>query len=377
VKYPLNEPNLSDLENHYVNDALQSGWLSAGGKHTREFEKLFSDYLGVKYTVAVQSGTAALHLALKAVGVSKGDTVMIPNYSCGATISSVCQCGATPVVMDIETDTFGLNSEYLECAIKKYKPIALQLVHVYGFPARDTVNIKEICKNYGVILIEDASEALGAELEGNKIGTFGDIATFSTRSEKMIGVGEGGVVVTNNTELYNKTLQLASRNAPLRSKDDNYWDKYYYSGEGYNYLLPHLLGAVARAQMERFPEILAEKKRVGKSFRSVFKDNNFWRLQNIANNSNPVFWLNSILFKTLNEDLVRSLGQYLQKKGIDVRSGFIPLSNMDGFLSIPHDSQVVGEELYSRLLVLPSVYWLSKTDFIKMHDIIIEYLKRR
>ena len=100
-------------------------------------------------------------------------------------------------------------------------------------------------------------------------------------------------------------------------------------------------------------------------------------MQNIANNSNPVFWLNSILFKTLNEDLVRSLGQYLQKKGIDVRSGFIPLSNMDGFLSIPNDSQVVGEELYSRLLVLPSAYWLQKTNLIEIYNVIYNYLKTK
>ena len=376
MKYPLNEPNLSKLEKEYVLEALDSGWLSSGGKHTQIFEQNFSKYLDINYAVAVQSGTAALHLALKAVGVSPGDSVILPNYSCGATISTVCQCGAEPVVMDIEPETFGLDSATLESAIKKYSPKAVQLVHVYGFPARDSFKIKEICDKYSVILIEDASEALGAEIGEHKIGTIGDIATFSTRSEKMIGIGEGGVVVTNKLELYDKILQLASRNAPYRSKKDNYWDKYYYNGEGYNYLLPHLLGAVARAQIERFPEILSEKQRVGNRFRSVFKENEFWRLQNITVNSSSVFWLNSILFKSLNQNLVRELGQYLQTQGIDVRSGFIPLSDMVGFVPTPYGSQHVGEELYRRLLVLPSANWLQNSDLIEIHSIIINFLER-
>jgi len=375
MKYPLNEPNLSKLEKEYVLEVLDSGWLSSGGEHTQIFEQNFAKYLDINYAVAVQSGTAALHLALKAVGVSPGDSVILPNYSCGATISTVCQCGAEPIVMDIEPETFGLDSESLESSIKKYSPKAVQLVHVYGFPARDSFKIKEICDKYGVILIEDASEALGAEIGEHKIGTIGDIATFSTRSEKMIGIGEGGVVVTNKLELYDKILQLASRNAPYRSKKDNYWDKYYYNGEGYNYLLPHLLGAVARAQIERFPEILSEKKRVGNTFRSVFKENEFWCLQNITVNSSSVFWLNSILFKSLNQNLVRELGQYLQTKGIDVRSGFIPLANMDGFGPTPYGSQNVGEELYRRLLVLPSANWLKNSDLIEIHNVIVNYLK--
>jgi len=374
-KYPINEPSISQLESKYVNDVLQSGWLSAGGKHTREFERIFAEYIGVNFALAVQSGTAALHLALKAIGVSPGDSIILPNYSCGATISTVVQCGAKPIVMDIEPDTYGLDVDALENAIKKYRPKAVQLVHIYGFPARETLKVRKICDEHDIILIEDASEALGATLNQKKIGMIGDIAIFSIRSEKMIGVGEGGVVVTNNSELFEETLKLASRNAPFRGKDSDYWDKYYYEGEGYNYLLPHLLGAVGRAQIERFPEILAEKKRVGKTFRSVFGENDFWRLQNIADNSSPVFWLNTILFKRLDTDLVKKLGQHLQKHEVEVRSGFIPLSNMSGFDAESFGSQKVGEELYHRLLVLPSASWLKESDLIEIYEIIIKFLK--
>jgi perosamine synthetase len=374
VKYPINEPSISKLEGKYVNDVLQSGWLSAGGKHTREFEKKFAEYIGSNYALAVQSGTAALHLALKAVGISSGDNIIIPNYSCGATISTVIQCGAKPIVMDIEPDTYGLDVDALEHAIKTYDPKAVQLVHVYGFPARDTLKIKKLCNEHDIILIEDASEALGATIDQEKIGTIGDIATFSIRSEKMIGVGEGGVVVTNNSDLYKETLKLASRNSPFRGNDSDYWEKYYYDGEGYNYLLPHLLGAVARAQIERFPEILTEKKRVGESFRSIFEENEYWRLQYVADDSSSVFWLNTILFKELDTDSVRKLGQHLEKNGVEVRSGFIPLSNMSGFKSESCGGQEIAHELYNRLLVLPSASWLKESDLCEIHKIIINFL---
>ncbi len=211
MRYPLNEPDISDLEQQYALDVLNGNWLSAGGKHTAIFEGLFANYLGTANAIAVQSGTAALHLALKAVGVNNEDSVILPNYSCGASISAVAQCGAKPIVMDIELETYGLDATDLEIVVNKYKPKALQLVHVYGFPARDTLIIKEICSKNNVMLIEDASEALGAELGGKKIGTFGDIGTFSLRSEKMIGIGEGGVVVTDNDLLSDEMMKLASR----------------------------------------------------------------------------------------------------------------------------------------------------------------------
>ena len=364
-KYLINEPNLSKIEKEYVLEVLDSTWLSAGGKHTKLFEEKFSDYLGTKHSIAVQSGTAALHVALKAFGVGEEDFVILPNGSCGASISTVVQCGAKPIVLDVEEDTYGLDSKNLEDAILEYSPKVVQIVHVYGFPSKNISKIKKICEKYNVFLLEDSAEALGANYDGKMIGTFGDIATFSIRSEKMIGVGEGGVVTTNNTGLFEIVSRLASRAAPFRTKQSPYWTKYFYDGEGYNYRLPHILGAIARAQIERFEnDILPEKLRVGELFRKIFKENSHWSIQNIAPKTSAVYWLNSLKFKNLNRDQVRQVGHYLENKGIECRSGFWPLSDMASYSSISFGLQEVGYDLFDKLLVLPSSWRLKEKDLV-------------
>ena len=141
MKYYLNEPYLKGKEKEYVLDVIESGWLSVKGKHTKIFEQKFAEMVGVKYALAVQSGTAALHTALLALGVGKGDKVVIPNYTCAGNITSVLQCQATPVILDVEKDTFGLDANRLEEFLKQEKPKVVMTVHIYGFPASDTKKI--------------------------------------------------------------------------------------------------------------------------------------------------------------------------------------------------------------------------------------------
>ena len=184
MKLLINKPNISNLEKKYVSDVLNKGWLSAGGEHTTIFEKKFANFLNLKYAFAVQSGTAALHTALKAAGVEKGDRVITPNFTCLSNISTISQCNAVPIVVEIERDTLGLDYDLVMIAIEKYKPKVLQLVHVYGHPARDTKKIINLCKKNKIIVIEDSSESFGAEINGVKTGTFGDINVTSVRSEK-------------------------------------------------------------------------------------------------------------------------------------------------------------------------------------------------
>ncbi len=376
IKYRINEPALSDLEKKYVLDVLEQNWLSAGGNHTEDFENLVSSYLGVNYAIAVQSGTAALHLALKTADVNQDDYVVIPNYSCGATISAVKQCNAIPIVVDIDPNTYSLDVNTLKDVLKKYKVKALQFVHVYGFPAANMNEIVSICSKNNIILIEDAAEALGTKINGYMAGSIGDISILSIRSEKMIGVGEGGVLLTSNENYYDTAMQLASRSAPFRTANSPYWDKYFYDGEGYNYRLPHLLGAIAKAQMERFEnEILPSKIKVGELYRNIFSDHKDITLQKIVNNSSSCFWLNSILLKNHSKEYVRKLGLYLQSLGIEVRSGFWPLSNMEGFEPLVFGSQKNGELLYDKLLVIPSSSSLSREDVEYISNIIISHIE--
>ena len=150
----LNHPSLSNLEKKYVLDVIKNKWLSSKGKHTKIFEKKLAKFIGLKYCLAVQSGTAALHVALKGAGVKQNDKVIIPNFTCNSNISSVSQCNAKPIIVEIEMDTLGLDYQLTKKAIDKYKPKVLQLVHVYGFPAKDTKKIVAYCKKKKVIVIE-------------------------------------------------------------------------------------------------------------------------------------------------------------------------------------------------------------------------------
>ena len=333
MKYFLNKPSIGQLEKKYIYDTLKSTWLSSNGKHTKEFEKKFSRFLGLKFGLAVQSGTSAIHTALKAAGVKKGDHVICPNYTCISNLSCISQCNATAVITEIERDTLGLEYDAVKKAIEKYNPKVLQLVHVYGYPARDTKKIVNLCKSKNIIVIEDSSEAFGSMIDKKKIGTFGDINVTSIRSEKMIGVGEGGILSFKNANLYHKAKLVASRHAPFRSGKDPYWKKYFSDGEGYNYLMPHLLGAIARAQIENFPKKMLKKKiHVGQMYRKLVNNGQISMTQNIPKNFKPVYWLNSIFFENLNKDKVRKIGSLLMKEGIEVRSGFWPLNKQKGFI---------------------------------------------
>jgi|TARA_Y100000389_G_scaffold168335_1_gene173955 perosamine synthetase len=362
MKYPLNIPSLSPLEKKYVNQALKDNWLSINGKNTKIFEDKFSKQINRKFSVAVQSGTAALHTVLRSLGVKDGDNVIVPDYTCVSNLSATSQCRANAIMVDLEKDTLGLDYEKTKLAINKYKPKALQLVHVYGFPARDTLKIINLCKKKKIYVIEDASESLGATINKKKVGSFGDVSIFSVRSEKMIGVGEGGVISTSNKKLFERIKFFASRNSPYRAKKDPYWKKYYSIGEGYNYLMPHLLGSIARAQIERFKkDILVKKIKVGQIYRKIFKSDHFDFTQKIIPKHKPVFWLNSIYFKKISKKNIQKIGYHLMKDGIEVRSGFWPLHQLPNFLS--QKTKIKNSiDIFNNTIVLPSSLNLKEKD---------------
>ena len=373
----LNHPSLSNLEKKHVLDVIKNKWLSSKGKHTKIFEKKLAKFIGLKYCLAVQSGTAALHVALKGAGVKQNDKVIIPNFTCNSNISSVSQCNAKPIIVEIEMDTLGLDYQLTKKAIDKYRPKVLQLVHVYGFPAKDTKKIVAYCKKKKVIVIEDASEALGARIGKKLVGTFGDIGIFSTRSEKMIGVGEGGVILSNNKKIFEKINLLASRNSPFRNKKDPYWEKYYTNGEGYNYLMPHLLGAVGRAQIERFKKnILPKKIKVGKNYRKLFKDNRIIFSQKILKGFFPVFWLNSLIFPYMNKTKVHQLGNYLIKFGIEIRPGFWPMSKLKNYKSTYIYNKKNSEFMLNHSIIIPSSYDLTEKQIKIILKLIINFLEK-
>ena len=193
------------------------------------------------------------------------------------------------------------------------------------------------------------------------IGKFGDISIFSIRSEKMIGVGEGAMICTNNKSIYNKLLLLASRNMPFRSSRHPYWKKYVSLGEGYNYLMPHVLGAIGYAQLKKFNFIKKNKIRVGNLYQSIFKEFN---LQKMIKYNKQVFWLNCIRFENFSQKKVKFIGNFLKNKGLEVRSGFWPLYNTPNIKKITVTKNDIAKKLYDTLIVLPSNLELKKKDVL-------------
>ena len=368
-KYYLNEPYLDGKEIEYVTQVLQGGWLSAGGPFTKRFEEAFARLIGVQYAFAVQSGTAALHTAMLALGIKPGDKVVIPNYTCGACATSVLQAGATPVIIDVDPANYGMDATLLEKVLSTQQIRGVMIVHVYGFPCQNFEKIVRLCKKYNVFLLEDASEAHGSTLNGQKIGSFGDIATFSVRSEKMIGVGEGGLIVTNNKELRDKAHFYASRAAPHRSEKDPWWHKYIYTDVGMNYLLPHTLGAIGVAQVEKFPLILQKKRYIGELYRALFHDIPGIELQEIAPQTEPCYWLNSIRLNK-SEETVRKIGVEFLKQGMEIRPAFWPLGDLPAFRSFASGSQEQGLKIFRSLIVLPSSVKLAENNGQAVREIV-------
>lgn len=377
-KYPLNEPQLDDTEQNYVLQVLRQGWLSAGGEFTKRFEESFAKFIGVNHALAVQSGTAALHTALLAMGVKPGEKILIPNYTCGACATAVLQAGAEPIIIDIEPKTFGMDSKTVEEIISTQKIKAVMVVHVYGFPCRDFDKIVAICRKHNVLLLEDASEAHGAKFQGRNVGSFGDMAVFSVRSEKMIGVGEGGLVLTDSKELSEKALFYASRAAPHRTDKDPWWYKYVYTDVGMNYRLPHILGAIGVAQIEKFPAILQKKIFIGEMYRKLFSEVPGVRLQESAPDSQPCYWLNCIILDK-SEKVVRKIGQELIEQGVEIRPAFWPLSDLPPFKKYAYGPQEKAMQLLRSMIILPSSVRLAEENGKSLREIagiITEKLKQ-
>jgi perosamine synthetase len=242
INYPVYQPSLSGNEKKYVIECIDSTWISSKGKFINEFEKKFADYLGVEYAASVSNGTVALHVALLALGIGPGDEVIVPTFTYIASVNSITYTGATPVFVDSDASTWQMD---IADTRKKITPKtkAILAVHLYGHPC-EIEELRKIADENKIFLIEDTAEALGSEYEGRKVGTFGDISTFSFFGNKTITTGEGGMVVTNDKELYEKCVHIKGQGL---AKDAEYWHDII----GYNYRMTNICAAIGLAQLER------------------------------------------------------------------------------------------------------------------------------
>ena len=262
-RIPLSKPDITEQEKKAVLEVLNTSRLSLGKKYI-EFQKIMADFAGVKYAVAVNSGTSGLHLIVKALGIGKGDQVITTPFSFIASANCILFELAKPVFVDIKSDTFNIDPELIERLITP-KTKAILAVDVFSHPA-DWDTLKKIAKKHKLFLIEDSAEALGSEYQGRRCGSFGDAAIFAFYPNKQITTGEGGVVLTNNKKIAELCQSMANQG---RKIENGKWLEHVRLG--YNYRLNEMSCAMGIAQMKRIKEILAKRKKVAELYNQKLK----------------------------------------------------------------------------------------------------------
>lgn len=358
-KLPVADVVLEDKELAYVTECIKTNWVSSTGDFVGRFEDSFAEICGSKHAVSTTSGTTALHLALLALGIKAGDEVIVPTLTFIATANAVSYTGAKPVFVDSEPYTWNIDVKQIESSITS-KTKAIVPVHLYGHPA-DMDPILELAENYGLAVIEDAAEAHGAEYKGCIVGSIGDIGIFSFYGNKIITTGEGGMVVTDDSNIAEKVRQLRDHGM---SSAKRYW----HSVLGYNYRLTNIQAALGLAQTERIQSILDSKISIGKLYAAQLEGCRGITLAPSADWAKNVFWLYSIIVendsKCSRDELINSLDNL----GIESRQFFPPIHTQPIYQTRQY--LPVATQLAARGICLPSGISLSRGDIIRVTDAI-------
>ena len=361
---PVARPALQGNELKYVTECIIGNWISSKGKFIEEFEKQFSKYCGCKYGIAVSNGTVALHLALVALGIGKGDEVIIPSLTFIATANAVAYTGAKPVFIDSEVDTWNIDPLQVEEKITP-KTKAIIPVHLYGQPANMQL-IMELANKYHLYVIEDAAEAHGAEYKGKKVGSVGDVGCFSFFGNKIITTGEGGMLTTNDKAFYDKAKILRDHGMSLTKK-------YWHDQVGFNYRMTNMQAAIGCAQLEQIDEIMEAKQCISKTYTQKLSGLSFITLAPENDWSQNVCWMYPIVLNFPdkdNEKIRDHILKVLDESGIESRPFFYPIHIMPPYQSVL--TLPIAEQLSQCGLVLPSYTEIKEDEIEKVCRVIIQ-----
>ena len=373
----LSSPTMHGEEQIYVKEAFDTNWVAPLGPNVNNLEKEICSYTKAKHACALVSGTSAIHLALKCIGVTKGDIVFASNLTFSATINPIIYLGATPVFIDSEYESFNMCPKALKKAFENAKlnnkmPKAVIVVHLYGQSA-NMDKIKEICDKYNVEIIEDAAESLGTTYKGVQTGTIGDIGIYSFNGNKIITTSGGGMMVSNNEEYTKKALFWATQS---RENEIHYEHKEL----GYNYRMSNILAGIGRGQLEVLDERIAQKKVIYDYYKEAFKEISDIEMMPICKYNKPNYWLSCITLKE--ESVIKPIDiiKALEKENIESRPVWKPM-HMQPFFKDYEFVQVkdgisVSEDLFNRGVCLPSDTKMSVEDMKKVADIVKGLFKK-
>lgn len=367
-KVYLSSPTMHPESSAYMKEAYETNWMSTVGENIDVIEQIAKDMLDGQYGVALSSGTAALHLAVKLAGVKPGDRVFCSDVTFGATVNPVVYEGGIPVFIDSEYDTWNMDPKALEKAFEKYPEVKVViLVHLYGTPAKID-EIKVICNRYGAVLIEDAAESLGASYKGRQTGTFGAYNVISFNGNKIITGTTGGMLLTHD-----EMKALKARKWSTQSRENAPW--YQHEEIGYNYRMSNVVAGVVRGQFPYLEEHIAQKKAIYERYKEGFKDLPVTMNPFDEKNSAPNFWLSCILIDTeamCEQKMDATTASYRSEPGkscpIEILEALAdanaegrpvwkpmhmqPVYKNQEFISC--DNKDVGKDLFTRGLCLPS-----------------------
>lgn len=352
-------PVFNGNEKKYLNECIDTGWVSANGRFIEEFQKQFAAFCGTKYALACCNGTVTLHLALLALGVQAGDEVIMPTLTYIATANAVRYCGATPVFVDSEADTWNIDPAALERAIT-HRTKAIIPVHLYGLPANMDA-ILAVADAHGIPIVEDAAEAHGATWNGRRVGSMGRIGSFSFFGNKIITSGEGGMLVTDDEALYQRMKFLRSQGIdPSR--------RYWHLELAYNYRMTNMQAAVGLGQLENADWHMAQRQRVAalyKKYLAGLEDR--LAAQSVPKEASHAYWMYTVMLTDRVKKSRDEVMVCMEQANIEMRPAFYPMHIMppyrDTALSFPN-----AEKIGARGINLPSHAMLTEEHIAYIAD---------
>ncbi|OFC68953.1 DegT/DnrJ/EryC1/StrS family aminotransferase [Alteromonas confluentis] len=360
---PVSQPFIDDSAKALVMDCLDSGWISSQGAYVTQFENDFAAYIGAEFAISVTSGTAALHLALIAIGIGPGDEVIVPDLTFAATANAVLLCGAKPVLCAIDEDTWTLDVQDCQQLVTSNTK-AIIPVHLYGNPA-DMKAITHLAGEHGITVIEDCAESLGASVDDQYTGTMGEMGCFSFFANKLLSTGEGGMVTTNDAELAKK-LRILRDHGMAPGK------KYWHDLAGLNYRMTNIQAAIGVSQLallDEFTRLRGEQERLYRQhlegvFGIVFKS--------VLNGATSVNWLMSIRVDAENKS-AESLRTWLAEHQVDSRPFFFPLHEQPPYRD-ERSALKATKTLSDSGLSLPTFIGLSNEQITRICELIKRYM---
>ena len=369
LRIPVSEPLLNGNERRYVNECLDSGWISSEGPFTRKFEQEFAERVGRKNGVAVCNGSAALQMAVTALGIGPGDEVILPSFTIISCAAAVIRAGATPVLVDSDPNTWNLDATNLD-ALVSIRTKAIMAVHIYGLPV-DMDPVVALAARHGLHIIEDAAEMHGQTYRGKPCGSFGTISTFSFYSNKHVTTGEGGMIVTDDDA-------LAERCRGLRNLFFQPAKRFVHEELGWNMRMSNLNAALGLAQVERINEFVARKRRIGSRYNALLADIEGLQLPvSLTDYAENIYWVYGIVLDDRVLIGVDEVMTGLANRGVETRPFFWPMHLQPVFRRMGIFAGVscpVAEHLGRRGFYLPSGLTLSDEQIAHVTKMLREVL---